>query len=112
MLIFLFSLFFVLLNFLGKLVDFGSHTFDDLSFVVLANLINFVDFLGFSLSYLSLGHSRLFISTSEGEEVLSDSFELNRKLLVLGFQRRYGLVIFGYCVVKTSNFLLLVLKFL
>ena len=108
----MFSFNIALLNFLGKFVDFCSHTFDDLSFVIFANLINFVDFLGFLLSYLSLGHLSFFISTGESEEVLSDSFKLDRKFLVLGFQRRNDLVVFRYCVVKTSNFLLLVLKFL
>jgi hypothetical protein len=112
MLIFLLGFELAVLNLFGKLVDFSSHTFDDLSFVILANLINFVDFLCLSLADFSLGYLSFFISTGESEELLSDSFELDRKLLVLSFKRRNGLVILRDGVVKTSNFLLLVLKFL
>ena len=101
-----------MLDFFDHLVDFGSHTLDDLSFVILADLINFVDFLGFLFADFSLGQLSFFISTGERVEFLSDGFELYRELLVLGFKRGNCLAILGDSVLKTPDFLLLVLEFL
>jgi hypothetical protein len=108
----LFGLELALLNFFGKLVDFGSHSFNDFPFVFLANLINFIDFLSFPLSDLSLSRLGFFVSTCETEKFFSDGFELGRKLFVLGFNAGNRLVIFGDGVLKAPDFLLLVFKFL
>ena len=112
LLIFLFGLELTLLNFIGKLVDFGSHTFNDFPFVFLANLINFIDFLSFPFIDLSLGWLGFFVSTCETEKFFSDGFELGRKLFVLGFNVGDRLVILGDGVLEATDFLLLVFEFL
>jgi hypothetical protein len=110
-LIFLFRLELRLLDFFGKLVDFGSHTFNDFPFVFFTNLIYLTDFLGFPFGDLSLSGLGLFISTAETEKFFSNGLELDRKLFVLGFNAGNRLVILRYRVLEATDFLLLVFEF-